>query len=177
MTGVIELPDDDPTIMNHVIQFLYTGDFKDSSNPTDPLAEDSLLTSTKVYVAADKYDIPGLRTLAADKFTTAIATQWNTASLPTCLDFIYHQLPDSDTVLKKVALKVIAEHIKELEDRGEFVAMFKAGGEIAFDVLQATSSRIITTKACNRCAGYVHQVAWNFNTQEYFCQRCYSDFK
>jgi len=40
--------------------------------------------------------------------------------------------------LQDVALKAAGEHAHELGDRGKFVELCKAKGELAFDILKAT---------------------------------------
>ncbi|PQE16203.1 btb poz domain-containing protein [Rutstroemia sp. NJR-2017a BVV2] len=99
-----------------------------------------LTICTRVFVMAEKYDIPALKTLAKTKFEAAVSSDWNTSALSDSLRLMYDGLPDSDRLLKDVAIEAAAGHVKELFDRGEFVALCKENGDIAFDVLKASLS-------------------------------------
>ncbi|PQE26683.1 BTB POZ domain protein [Rutstroemia sp. NJR-2017a BBW] len=156
ITNEINLPDDHPAIFGRIIKFFYTGDF-DATPSADEIAEEEasrksaketvyeaidgpleiLTICTCVFVMAEKYDIPALKKLAKTKFKAAVSTEWNTVALSISLRLIYDELPDSDRLLKDVAIQAAASHIKELADRGEFAALCKENGDIAFDVLKA----------------------------------------
>jgi hypothetical protein len=98
---------------------------------------------------AEKYDIPALKTLAKIKFEAAVSSDWNTSALSESLRLMYDGLPDSDRLLKDVAIAAAAGHVKKLVDRGEFVALCKENGDITFDVLKASLRP--RTKNCPIC--------------------------
>lgn len=182
VTGEIDLPSDDPNIVAHLIQFLYTGDFNDQSTLEHVVQGSRMLACTKAYIMADKFNVPGLKTLAATKFTTAIATEWNTEGLSTAIELIYNQIPENDRILKDVVLKVISEHVKELVDRGEFASLCKADGEIAFDILcKHLTYEPEPEPSSGVCPWYgIAHYSWirssTMPMYKYRCSHCCSDF-
>ncbi|CZR56335.1 uncharacterized protein PAC_06223 [Phialocephala subalpina] len=74
-TGVIELVDDDPEVVKQVINYLYKGNYSDYSGSMNEETKKSaaLVMNTKVYISADKWDIPALNAPAAKKHETALA--------------------------------------------------------------------------------------------------------
>ncbi|CZR56334.1 uncharacterized protein PAC_06222 [Phialocephala subalpina] len=178
-TGEIDLPDDDPKTLDRLIQFLYKETFDDEPTFTGVLAanQDSrLITCTKVYILAEKYDIPASKELAKSKFEKAIATDWNDGSLAAILEMIYTELPEFDCGLKDVALKATSEHIEELVDRGEFADVCKQNGEIAFDVIKGCLEGKNLTKSMGICpqCGQIRasSVSWQYNTKKFYCGQC-----
>ncbi|KAL2158847.1 hypothetical protein VTH06DRAFT_4039 [Thermothelomyces fergusii] len=88
--GKIDLPDDDPELVRIMIYYLYhldysvsppqkqvVSDLEDAQSKNETLAKPTmgvLTTHAKVYTLAEKYLIQGLKTLALQKFTSAIAS-------------------------------------------------------------------------------------------------------
>lgn len=175
-TGKIDPPDDDPKIIAHLIRFFYTGAFDDEPAANDPLADGRLTTCAKVYIIADKYDVPELKKLAATKFENAVSTDWNTESFSLSIELIYESLPDSDRVLKNIALIATSNHIKELSDRGEFVRMCKSDGEIAFDILNQSVLRLASGNVKGQCPyhkeAHRHHISWGVARQQFYCSGC-----
>ena len=48
-------------------------------------------SNTKVYIFADKYDIPGLKELAMVKYEKAVSNEWNYPSFASSLELMYAQ--------------------------------------------------------------------------------------
>ncbi|RAL67796.1 hypothetical protein DID88_008523 [Monilinia fructigena] len=103
----------------------------------------SILTiCTRVFTIAENYDIPALKVLAKTKFEAAVSTRWNTVSLSASLRLMYDELPESDRLLKDIAIQAAASHVNKLVDRGEFAALCKENGDIAFDVLKVSRRQL-----------------------------------
>ncbi|PQE31545.1 BTB POZ domain-containing protein [Rutstroemia sp. NJR-2017a WRK4] len=134
---------------------------------------DRLTICTRIFVMAEKYDISALKTLAKTKFEALVPYDWNTSALSESLRLMYDGLPDSDRLLKDVAVAAAAGHVKELVDRGEFVALCKDNGDIAFDVLKASLSPTRKIKNCPY-GGISHasRVSYRESQQEYYCSLC-----
>ncbi|KAK3624215.1 hypothetical protein LTR56_021151 [Elasticomyces elasticus] len=60
---ILVLKDDDPVILKALIKFMYHFTYDDSTRGDESLASFAI----RLYVIADKYDVVGLRTLAASK--------------------------------------------------------------------------------------------------------------
>lgn len=129
-----------------MLDFVYTMDYDDgtpsASSPSafDVTAVDStwepLTTNAQIYVTADIYDIPELKQLATEKYRVAAQEKWNTPYFSKSLQLIYDNTRPEDKDIKKVALEIIKKRLNALLDRGEFTAVLKENGELAFEVLR-----------------------------------------
>ncbi|KAF8852305.1 hypothetical protein BDZ45DRAFT_749703 [Acephala macrosclerotiorum] len=199
ITGEINLPDDHPQTLERLIKFLYTGTFDampsayETANeisyaaakvPSSDLADEAsrkaakgrpgmLITCTRAFIMAEKYDIPALKNLAKTKFKEAVSTEWNTCALSVSLRLMYDELPESDRLLKDVAIEAAASHVKELIDRGEFATLCRENGDIAFDFLKACLK--LWVRPVGICPRYGAQHAVyvsNQGNKQYYCSGC-----
>lgn len=174
---MIDLPNDEPDVVEKMIKFMYHGNFSDGRNvksesattitteqaavlkkvkgrtakqaatsPTviwsSPESSAALLLNSRVYIIAELYDVPQLKELAKNKYQELVLAEWTSLSFVASLKLMYESTPESDRMLKDVAIKAAAGHIRELVDRGEFAALCKENGEIAFDILKAPYSEV-----------------------------------
>ena len=152
---------------------------KATAAPVDsPESAAALLVNARVYTTAEQYDIPSLKELSMTKYKESLPSGWNSASFVASLKLLYELTPESDRLLKDVAIKAAGENAQKLADRGEFVTLCKENGEIAFDVLKAsfTAKPIpLTWKACIYC-GNSQRVAQNLDLDgqyhSYSCRNC-----
>ncbi|KAF0328343.1 BTB/POZ domain-containing protein [Colletotrichum asianum] len=117
--GRISLPDDDPAIVDMMVQYFYRLDYRQPPEPEDdPSVTDqkqksnyqthSLLLHAKVYTLAEKYAIGGL-----EDYTSTV---------------------DSDRGMRDAAIEAFAEH-KALLGRNEVKTVIEGLGSFAFDLL------------------------------------------
>lgn len=114
------------------------------------------------------------------KFMVAVDTDWNDGTLATCLAMMYTELPESDRLLKEVAIRAALEHFRELVDRGEFVEVCKAHGELAFDILNLSFKEPpkpiappIPMGQCRDCGpSYREDVNWEPGESHFYCVNC-----
>lgn len=138
-----------------MISFFYTQDYSDISpkqiqdnqlqlamvnSSISDTAPSPLLMHAKVYVMAEKYDVPALKALSKEKYEAAASTAWDDIIFTESLKLIYEETPDSDTLFRDVAAKAAAAHLAKLVDRVEFEELCKINGEIGFDILNASLS-------------------------------------
>ena len=141
---MINLRDDDGDTFERAVHFMYTGDYCDNRKSsagtapqTVPDDAQALLNNTMVYVIAEKYEVSPLKTLAARKFAEVLPHEGNSPSFAASLKLMYEETPETDHVLKAIAVAFARENAKELIDRGEFASLCKENGEMGFDVLKA----------------------------------------
>lgn len=219
ISGVAKFPENDPIVMEKMIQYMYLGDYSDgrgNSSAAVAVAESSSgsarsrketkrveelgrkvetddgpdyitkwpadwlgapFLNAQVYAIAEQYDIPSLKQLAKSKYAEVVITEWNSASFVASLQLMYELTPESDRLLKEVALKTAGEHSKELVDRGEFVQLCKDHGEIAVDVLKASLIEGAKDTACPSChrTDYVSPKG-NVRGLQYYCTNCRRHF-
>jgi hypothetical protein len=160
-TGIIKLDDHDPDIVDHMINFMYSGDYtisypdlneieeseacldEDAESETTGLdvgeldASQELLVHTAVYLIAEEKDILALKQLAKKKYEAALPNGWNSMAFCDSLRIIYDETPENDRLLWDVAISFAGKKAKELMDRGEFVKLWKEKGEIGLAVFRA----------------------------------------
>jgi hypothetical protein len=107
--STITFHDDEPSIINAVIKFLYSADYADESNEGEeglrPLSFNAL-----VYAAADKYDLEDLGRLALAKFTGRSTSQWATPDFADAVNILYTGAPSSKSAMRMVAVEAIREN-------------------------------------------------------------------
>jgi hypothetical protein len=111
-----------------------------SSSSTPPLSTVSpfaapssvLLSNALVYVLAEKYNIPTLKRLAAQKYEKVLPQEWDnvSSSLIKSLSLMYSQTAASDRMLKDIAVGFAHSKAKDLAEKEEFVRLpvFCGGG-------------------------------------------------
>jgi len=170
VTGEIDLEDQEAGVVDSMIQFLYHRDY---SLSTVDASEGNILGHAKVYVIADRYDIPDLKLAAMKKYQAVEPIEWNSTSFSASIQLVYESTLEPDA-LRAVIAKAAASHMKELVDRGEFVALCQGNGEVAFDILKA-SLRGGETCVCGRKrpadAGFHrHNCKWGYdNNMQWYC--------
>ncbi|TGO47966.1 hypothetical protein BOTNAR_0499g00090 [Botryotinia narcissicola] len=96
----------------------------------------SLLFNAKVYIIADKYMIPALKSLAHEKFTKSLREHWNTPEFTAGAEFLWENTPGSDVLLRRALVKTAATYINVLLDKGEFVEFMSEYGDFAVGVMK-----------------------------------------
>lgn len=75
-----------------------------------PEDESHLLTHTRVYALAEKYDIPSLKQLARQKFEMAMACNYDSPELPLAIEEVYCSTIDNDRGLRDVVCEGFRSH-------------------------------------------------------------------
>ncbi|KND88834.1 hypothetical protein TOPH_06483 [Tolypocladium ophioglossoides CBS 100239] len=69
----------------------------------------SLFTSLRVYVMADKFDVPGLKLLVRDRFYHSAAAYFETFDqFPDVVDELYETSPPYDQLMRDIPYRLIA---------------------------------------------------------------------
>ena len=148
---MITLEEDEPEIVEKMIEFLYTAqcsnylenvvalDTKLPSTPDSPSPKSQLvLQSTKLYIIGDKYDISALKLYACNQFYTGLDVHWNMDIFVKCLELIYTQLPESDTGLKETALQFMnyGPRVDRLLEHSNFLEFNDKNGQVCADIFK-----------------------------------------
>ena len=161
LSGEIDLKDDEPDMVDNMLQFLYTSNYQDNADGGRPL-----LVNAKMYSIGDKYNIPTLKTLATEKFSAALGASWDIVGFPEVIETVYTTTPGSDRGLRDCLAPVLVEHKKELHDHEGFVGLVRnklADGDFAVDVINVWTGHQDRNK-CKHCAVRItkcHSCGWN----------------
>ncbi|KAG4433159.1 hypothetical protein IFR05_011372 [Cadophora sp. M221] len=164
----VDLPEDELPIISAMLRYLYTNDYDDNpeatasvvANSSPPqfslhfgsdsevetpakvpgitVGGESLVFNVKMYVVADKYDIPGLKCLAKKKFEKAVKLFWNSTGFSEAAKFLWENTVEWDRDLRDVVIKSAASNIETLLDRGEFVELMDTRGDVCRRILRLT---------------------------------------
>lgn len=140
-----------------MLRFVYQGDHDDAPGATtQPVRETepvnpyhfgslprppiqppktALLVNVKLYVIADKYDIPTLKKFAQDKYTEIVKAHWDTDEFMRSAEITFERTLAGDA-LRGVVVSTAARHAQTLVEKKEFAEMLAEHGEVAVEVLK-----------------------------------------
>ncbi|RMY41622.1 hypothetical protein D0865_12236 [Hortaea werneckii] len=99
---------DDPQVVDALLHWLYNFDYGDYGNSQDHYCPSVL--DVRVYAAADKYLLPNLKRLAAEKFEKGMKAEWESGGFVNAIQEAYVVIPESDRTLKKIIIEVASKH-------------------------------------------------------------------
>ncbi|KAF5572219.1 hypothetical protein FPANT_13258 [Fusarium pseudoanthophilum] len=91
----------------------------------------------RLYVLADKYDVPALRLLARDRFYRAVELVWEEAEcFPDVVDELYQTTPPTDTAMREIVCRLVAAviHVPRVREKMRNVMM--KHGDFAVGVME-----------------------------------------
>ncbi|KAH8688392.1 BTB/POZ protein [Ilyonectria robusta] len=98
---------------------------------------DDLFLPLRLYVMADKYDVPALRLLARDRFYRAAELVWEEAEcFPEVVDELYRCTPETDTAMRDIVCRLVGSRIKNDEIRTKMRPVMAEHGDFAVGVLE-----------------------------------------
>ncbi|KAK4503125.1 hypothetical protein PRZ48_006552 [Zasmidium cellare] len=112
--GVIELHDDRTEVIAQVIQFLYLSTFEDIPSFWPDRVFGPIQFNLKVFMAADKYDIPHLADQARAKFKTRISRCGNAQDFISTVRELYEDELDITKEMRKSAIEAAVSHASRL---------------------------------------------------------------
>lgn len=154
----------------------------------------AITLNAKLYIAGDKYDIWGLQVLAAKKYKNALSKEIRSVDFIESLKLIYEQTPESDRLLKDIAIEYAAKGCKALIEKEEFKELCGEHGDIAFDIMRTAeyanslTHTVLTAPECPKCVSdYSVSVTSKAQNERfslsgracgrYFCSSCNFSFE
>ncbi|KAL8404880.1 hypothetical protein RB594_009675 [Gaeumannomyces avenae] len=143
--GRISLPEDDPQIVDLMVQYFYHLDYRISMESYGTQRTEGLVNQTqmlgwhlpihvKVYAMAEKYGIVGLKAVARRRFETAVDDVWHHSHFIEAAREAYGSTVEADRPLRDaVSLKFMAR--PDLLARSEARDLLKEVPALAYDVL------------------------------------------
>ena len=111
---MIELDEEDPFLVRTILNYMYQLDYSDSSDELLTKGISPIRFNVLVYAMAEKFQIPPLKKLAAQKFEKLIGTQWDRDTFPAIIRAVYESTPRGDRGLRDVVVKTVAAHTAQL---------------------------------------------------------------
>ncbi|TDZ27702.1 Protein roadkill [Colletotrichum spinosum] len=153
ITNEVELPEDDPAAIRHMLEFMYKGDYSRVEESTagcpDTDTQQKALAATArprrsgfkhlhAYLVADKYDVRALRLLALTRFYRAVELTWMAdEEFPDLVDELYATTTEQHQDLRDIVCRLVGFHL--LDDHASakkrMEPVMKKHGEFAMGVL------------------------------------------
>jgi hypothetical protein len=89
----------------------------------------------KMYEAADKYDVVGLKDLATEKFKYGCTVFWDDDAFPAAAHPTLSTTMEEDKGLRDVVSSTIADRIEVLVNKAEIQALMSEHTGLAFDIV------------------------------------------
>jgi hypothetical protein len=136
ITGEIKLDHDHPEAVHKMISFFYTQNYTLDDTSSEPL-----LSHTRIYITADKYDVPLLKRLASENYKKVTSEKFdeNLFLFIDSLKMICDETPESDKGLRDVAIKAARDNLGDLMETEAFVDLLKENPDISVDILKVAS--------------------------------------
>lgn len=137
-TGQIDLVEDDPDIVDRMIDYLYRLDYDDqpgSANAKEPNGR--LVINSLVYAIADKYEIWSLKDAAKKKAAVLVENEWNDDSFLIALETAWMTTPQSDRGLRDLFIPVLCTNRIELVKKEPYMDALRSIADLAADMVQA----------------------------------------
>jgi len=175
--NVVVLEEDDPLVVNAMLEFLYAFDYDDEVNKKDPSLYSPIVFNIHVSIIADKYDMSSLGLLAAKKFADHANAEWNKPTFADAVEVVYKAAPDHDRTLYETIVKVASTNATALYQH-DFGARFReiAGSvpQLGSELAQKLSARLGMQWAqykCRHCS-CTDVLQKNEPAERFFCARC-----
>lgn len=96
----------------------------------------SLFLPLRLYVMADKYDVPALKLLTRDRLYRTIEACWITCEdFPAFVDELYRCTPPNDLTLRGIVSRVVGNRLEEDMTRWRLEGVMRKHGDLAVDVM------------------------------------------
>jgi hypothetical protein len=105
-----------------------------------------LLRHAKLYEIADKYEVSGLKGLAAEKFARACKKYYNHEEFVVAAEHALTTTPDSDEGLREIILETMVSNFEIFEDMG-VKALVSRHTDFAFELVKRQAAEIARLKA------------------------------
>lgn len=131
---------DDPEIVKWMIHYFYHLDYLNSQSQEDPTrapeTEVHLVEHAKVFAMTIKYQVQGLRNLAASKFEASVAKHWKHDDFSHATYIVYTSTPDDITALRKIVATPIHDNIRLFRKKEEIQSLLRSIPGLAYDLLE-----------------------------------------
>ncbi|KAK4961877.1 hypothetical protein LTR10_002370 [Elasticomyces elasticus] len=123
--NVITLQEDNAAVVGEMLRYMYTFSYSDHSENMRGQSIPPLVFNVHMHILADKYDMPGLTTLAASKFAELAGMEWISRNFADAAALIFTECADRDHQLRSTIFSIIAKHGEELKHGSEGIYLRK----------------------------------------------------
>ncbi|KAH6843218.1 hypothetical protein B0I37DRAFT_214723 [Chaetomium sp. MPI-CAGE-AT-0009] len=96
----------------------------------------NLYMPLRLYVMADKFDVPALKLLARDRFYRAAELSWRDSEcFPAVVDELYTCTPPTEVAMREIVCRLVGSDIKSNEQRERMDWVMRKHGDFAVGVM------------------------------------------
>lgn len=176
LSPIIDIRDDDTESFKAMLEYFYTSDY-DVQTGTPECTQDtqiskatkieeesyslSLLFHIRIYAMADRYEVPSLQALAADKFREVAKKSWHTAGFLEAIEELYTLTLESDGRMGRTIATIVHQHrdrLMESERMKQLIRHFPTfGHDLMLEMRRQwqSSCRGGTLVMCTKCKQFV----------------------
>lgn len=100
------------------------------------------MNNVLVYALADKYNLPGLKSIAKSKFIESTReTRWPYSNFAAVIKAVYTTTPAHDHGLRDPIVHICASHVLELALDNKLAATIKEIGDLSFAIMISLSKK------------------------------------
>lgn len=110
---------------------------KSPARPTSPItpSDGNMALHAKIFAAAVKYQVPGLRTLAAEKFRDAVRVNWHHETFAEAARIAYETTYEEERALRDTVSATLDRHGNALLKKDEIKAFVKNQNDLIYELL------------------------------------------
>ncbi|KAF5488081.1 hypothetical protein K4K60_011915 [Colletotrichum sp. SAR11_57] len=99
-------------------------------------ARDDLFLHLRLYVMADKYDVPALKLLARERFYRSAELSWEVADeFPAVVDELYSDTIETHSAMRDIVCRLVGNQVGNVRTRERMEWVMKKHGEFAVGVM------------------------------------------
>ncbi|KAF3802034.1 hypothetical protein GCG54_00012277 [Colletotrichum gloeosporioides] len=99
-------------------------------------ARDDLFLPLRLYVMADKYDVPALKLLARERFYRSAELNWEVADeFPAVVDELYSDTIETHSAMRDIVCRLVGNQVGNVRTRERMEWVMKKHGEFAVGVM------------------------------------------
>ncbi|KAE9578527.1 hypothetical protein CGMCC3_g5396 [Colletotrichum fructicola] len=99
-------------------------------------ARDDLFLHLRLYVMADKYDVPALKLLARERFYRSAELSWEVADeFPAVVDELYSDTIETHSAMRDIVCRLVGNQVGNVRTRERMEWIMKKHGEFAVGVM------------------------------------------
>ena len=165
-----------------MVEYFYYFDYLRGTNSL-PVSPVYLIEHAKVFAIAVKYQIDGLRDLAASKFEDAATAHWKHDDFAHAVHVAFNSTAEEVTQLREVVSDILHQHFDVLKDKPEVETVVcniprlayallkrsRAGGKI--ESLETGEQSQFTESTCDDCGSYL--VGGPRKNMAWYCPDCW----
>ncbi|KAL6714137.1 hypothetical protein ACLMJK_008631 [Lecanora helva] len=174
-TRRVELHEDNPAAVKRMLQFCYGIDYDGVMGPDEPGSQVTpARLNAEIYVLADKYDVKGLKSVAAAKFTERMNERSSLTLNLDLISFIYSNTTDSNSTLRTETVRRAHGQWKKIAAEPDIKAVIAEFPEFAIEMLDSQPVTIRETQKpvhSGLCPGCGATNAWETSKVKCSCGR------